>query len=688
MKIISVSDVGIPLFFGITEEGLLTVFGPGVTAEQAAALPAEAFAAVEVLLAGAPDEAAGAKHIGHKCPDLPHYVSHTDTVNAMGRQLCFLLRSAALELTLTYQFSNDCRVVRGSTAVRNTSGENVTLEYVSSLCLGGLGGGKACNAAPRLDVSLPHSSWCKELNWRRHSMEELGYSVMPAPHANIRIQANNTGTWSVKEYLPMGAVIDRVSGEALLWQIESNNSWHWEISDHLEQLLLRLSGPTEAENGWWKTLRPGETFESVPAALAVTDGGFDAAVREMTKYRRHIVRPDCLDTALPVIFNDYMDCLWASPTVENELPMIEKAAALGAEYYCMDAGWYAEGSWWTGVGEWQVSEKRFHGDAKQIFDAIRAHGMIPGIWVEPEVMGVDCPLVPAFRDCFFMRHGKPVISRGRYQLDFRKQKVTDHLNAAVDRLIDELGIGYFKFDYNIDPGVGTETDADSAGDGLLQAGRAYLAWVDGLYARHPGLKIENCSSGGQRMEYGMLRHHCIQSVSDAHDYHEFAYMSANAPSALLPEQTGIWVCPSVQQTHEENAFAAVNGLLHRPYMSGRIDLLDETDFALMRDAVTLYKDIRGELVGSLPYLGEHPAHYEDDWVTAGRIGGDGKHLFVTAGRIDGGETKTLDLTAVPGAKSGAAVLYPAGVGSAVLAGETLTVTLPRRAAVLIRIDLA
>ena len=38
MKIISVSDTDMSLFFGITEDGLLTVFGPGVTKEQAATL--------------------------------------------------------------------------------------------------------------------------------------------------------------------------------------------------------------------------------------------------------------------------------------------------------------------------------------------------------------------------------------------------------------------------------------------------------------------------------------------------------------------------------------------------------------------------------------------------------------------------------------------------------------------------
>ena len=60
----------------------------------------------------------------------------------------------------------------------------------------------------------------------------------------------------------------------------------------------------------------------------------------------------------------------------------------------------------------------------------------------------------------------------------------------------EYTVRYIKMDYNIEPGIGTETNADSAGDGLLEHNRAYLAWLDGIFQKYPQLVIENCSSGG------------------------------------------------------------------------------------------------------------------------------------------------------------------------------------------------
>ena len=143
----------------------------------------------------------------------------------------------------------------------------------------------------------------------------------------------------------------------IFWQIESGTSWNFEISDIGGVNYLKLSGASEQENGWWKSLAPGESFTSAKSAVCFADS-FDEAVAAMTEYRRKIAYSNKADEALPVIFNDYMGCLWADPTTERMIPVIDAAARLGAEIYCMDAGWYADGTWWETVGEWKVCEKR------------------------------------------------------------------------------------------------------------------------------------------------------------------------------------------------------------------------------------------------------------------------------------------------------------------------------------------
>lgn len=81
------------------------------------------------------------------------------------------------------------------------------------------------------------------------------------------------------------------------------------------------------------------------------------------------------------------------PTAEKMIPVIDKAAESGAEYYCIDAGWYADVTWWDSVGEWKPSTWRFPNGIKEILDYIRYKGLIPGVWLEIEVMGIACPIL-------------------------------------------------------------------------------------------------------------------------------------------------------------------------------------------------------------------------------------------------------------------------------------------------------
>ena len=123
----------------------------------------------------------------------------------------------------------------------------------------------------------------------------------------------------------------------------------------------------------------------------------------------------------------------------------------------MDCGWYSDGHWWDGVGEWLPSDRRFPGGIEEVIRYIRDKGMVPGLWLELEVMGINCPMASRVsKDWFFQRNGRPIIDHCRYQLDFRNKEVRDYATGVIKRLVEEYGVGYIKMDYNIDTGVGTE----------------------------------------------------------------------------------------------------------------------------------------------------------------------------------------------------------------------------------------
>ncbi|MBQ8813102.1 MAG: alpha-galactosidase [Lachnospiraceae bacterium] len=567
----------------------------------------------------------GAKHTGTWGSTNLVYDTHKYYVNKYGNKLEFYLCSDKINVVVHYQFYKDISAVRAWSVVTNISDKTIGLEYVSSFSYAGLE-----NHSPY--VYIPHNTWCREVDWKAYTLSELGFD-RTFKFSMKRVAVSNTGTWSSKEFLPMGVFSD--TQNTLMWQIENNGSWQWEISDIADMLYLKLSGPTEQENMWYKELKQGETFESVKVCVAL-GVNFDHALEQMTKYRRFIFQNNHVNSSLPVVFNDAMGCIALNPTTERLLPVIDKAAEIGAECFCIDAGWYAEGHWWDSVGEWQPREWRFPAGIKEVIDYIKSKNMIPGMWLEIEVMGILCPILDCFDDeCFFVRHGKRIIDHGRYQLDFRNKKVREFVSSVVDRLVTEYGVGYIKMDYNIEGGVGTENNADSFGDGLLQYSRAYVEWIREIKEKYPQLIIENCASGGMRMDYGVLSECHLQSVSDQTNYRHTAVISANAATAVLPEQSAIWSYPSPKGDANEVSFNIVNSILSHLYLSGDIMNLTPEKLEEMKQGVAVYKTLRSKITEFIPFYPLGLNGYHKGFACVGYRAESVRYLAVW--RLDAGE---------------------------------------------------
>lgn len=594
------------------------------------------FRLVEINLSGLdrPLERHGTKYIVTAPGYRMKYDSHKDYRNDLGRKLeitTFDIETGIYVIS-HFQFYDNTSVVRSWSEVMNKGEEIQTLEYISSFNLTGIEKEGILKRDDKMSLKIPHNSWQREMQWETYTLDKLGIA-QSQPDIEQRsskvIAATNTGNWSTKEYLPMGYLENTETGTNLFWQIEHNGSWHWEISDQTGHLYLQLSGPTETESHWFKNLKPGDSFVSVPVAVGVSGGNFDTAIGELTKYRRVIRRKNKDNETLGIIFNDYMNCLWADPTTEKELPLIDAAAKAGCEYFCIDAGWYSAGFWWDNVGEWLPSIERFPNGLKEVIDYIRSKNMIPGVWLELEVMGIKCPKAESVNDnWFFTRHGKKVYDRSRYQLDFRNPEVIEHANQVIDRLVNEYGVGYIKMDYNIEPGIGTEINADSVGEGLLGHERAYLAWLDIIFEKYPDLIIENCSSGGLRIDYAMLSRHSIQSTSDQDDYRRYATIAANSPSGLTPEQSAIWSYPLTKGDKEEVIFNMVNAMLLRIHQSGHLVYLSDERKKLVKEGLDYYKTIREDIKNALPFWPLGLSKFSDTWVSLGLNTKDKVYLAV------------------------------------------------------------
>ncbi|HFZ8995067.1 TPA: glycoside hydrolase family 36 protein [Citrobacter freundii] len=554
------------------------------------------------------------KHTGSEPGSSLRYQAYRCYDTETGKKLEIDLKGDEISACWHLQHFRGLQTARVWCEVSNIGAVPLGLEYVSSLTL------FAIDSLPwekNSRLHLPHNNWYGEAQWKSSSLPALGLDKVNRFSLD-RLSIDSTGTWSSIGYLPCAAFEDMAAGTTLLWQIEHNGSWQWEIGDFRDRLYLQVSGPTENESQWWKQLTPGETFTSVPVAITLVQGGLQSALQEITRYRRRILRPSSDNIQLPVIFNDYMNCLSGDPTTEKLFPLIDAAAKAGCEYFCIDCGWYSDGEWWDGVGEWFPSAARFPGGIQEPLDYIAARGMRSGLWLELEVMGIACPLAQQLPDeCFFLRHGKRVIDHQRYQLDFRHPLVRQHADQVITRLVEEYGISYIKMDYNINAGSGTEVAADSTGDGLLQHNRAYLIWLKQTMDRYPQLIIENCGSGGLRMDYALLQQHSIQSVTDQTDYRLMAAIAAAAASAVTPEQAAIWSYPLREGDREEVVMNMVNSLLLRVHQSGHLAELSEERFALVQEGISLYKTFREQIPVFEPFWPLGMPSFASPWLAFG-----------------------------------------------------------------------
>jgi len=188
-----------------------------------------------------------------------------------------------------------------------------------------------------------------------------------------------------------------------------------------------------------------------------------------------------------------------------------------------------------------------------------------GLWIEPEMVNPDSDLYRAHPDWVLHQPGRARReSRNQLILDFGRPEVVAYLMDALDRLVQDAGVDFFKWDMNryvMDTG-------SAAGRGIWRAHvEALYGIMDRLRERHPHLEIQSCSGGGGRIDFGVLAR-CDQAwTSDNTDAHDRTRIQDGFSLAYPARAMECWV------THEKN------------HQTGRIASLDLRFDAAMRGAL-------------------------------------------------------------------------------------------------------
>lgn len=365
-------------------------------------------------------------------------------------------------------------------------------------------------------------------------------------------------------------------------------------------------------------LRRGDRLELPGVVVLISHSGFEGLALASHNYVRHIRST----SVRPVHFNTWEACYFNFD--EQRLKTLAaEAAALGAERFVLDDGWFVgRNDDTTSLGDWTPDPVKLPGGLGPVIDEVERLGMSFGLWVEPEMVSQNSQL---FRDHPEWVLGYPgdFLPTGRHQLvlNLGIEAAREHVFTMLSKLLSCGRIEYIKWDSNRELYPATY-DGRAAGYRHIEGVHKLLARVRGTF---PGVEIESCASGGGRMDFGMLRYVHRYWPSDATDPVDRARVQSSVLQHFPPELIGTHVGASPngltgrQTSMSFRVLVALFGHMGLELDPGR---LSDKERETLASGIAIYRRFRGLLhSGRLIVQKTHDPNLNCDLIVSS--GGDG-----------------------------------------------------------------
>jgi alpha-galactosidase len=367
----------------------------------------------------------------------------------------------------------------------------------------------------------------------------------------------------------------------------------------------------------------GLAFETAPLIAVVSTAGLNGigATFQRDIRDRVVTWPDPARPR-PVHYN-----CWEAVYFDHDLAeladLADRAAAIGAERFVLDDGWFGRRDDDTSsLGDWVVDRRKWPDGLHPLIAHVQANGMTFGLWFEPEMVNPDSDLARAHPD-WILGRADQITGRHQMVLNIGLQAVQDHLFAAISAILTAYAIDYIKWDHNrLLPVV----DADQT--------RGIYALLARLRAAHPGVEIESCASGGGRIDAGILAQTHRVWLSDSNDALERLRMQHDAALFLPACITGSHVGPRHCHTSGRVLPMAFRAwVAAQRHMGFEMDLRELTadEAAVLTDVTAWWKANRAWMRTGVI----HRLDASDPAVTAEmQVAADGGRFVVFAGQAE------------------------------------------------------
>ena len=321
---------------------------------------------------------------------------------------------------------------------------------------------------------------------------------------------------------PFVSVFNEQNQRGIAFHIMCNSGFEYRVSRHgefLDSKVVTVELGIKSQD-FKCVLRPGEEL-CLPTILYYS---FKSKL-DMDAYKLHRYWNEKKPHSLPIVYNtwmshfDYID-------FDNLMSQLERAAALGCEYFTVDAGWFGKTQlWWDVVGDWQESnESAMKGRLLEFANCVRKKGLKFGLWFEIERANPKCENVAAHPE-YYLCEGEHCF------VDFSNKEACDFIYGVLKANIDKYGVEFIKFDLN------APLYYDKNRCSFIKYFEGYNYFLSKIKSDYPSLHLECCASGGGRMSLSNAPYFDSFWMSDSHGIYTQLEIFKNAlvrmPASML-----------------------------------------------------------------------------------------------------------------------------------------------------------
>ncbi|MFD0978122.1 alpha-galactosidase [Tropicimonas aquimaris] len=366
---------------------------------------------------------------------------------------------------------------------------------------------------------------------------------------------------------------------------------------------------------------PATRFETSTLYATFSDTGLNGCATSFQRHLRdHLVTWPHPERPRPVHYN-----CWEAIYFDHDIPTLrqiaDRAAALGAERFVLDDGWFGlRDDDTSSLGDWAIDPRKYPEGLGPLIDHIHGLGMTFGIWFEPEMVNEDSDLFRAHPD-WRLGPAEQIPGRQQMVLDMAREDVRDHLFGKISAVLGGYAIDYVKWDHNR---VLPAPDAAQA--------RGFYALLDRLRAAHPDVEFESCSSGGGRIDFGVMRRAQRVWLSDSNDALERMRIQHEAalflPLAVTGSHVGPRHCHTSGRTIDIRCRAWVAAQRHMGFEMDPRELSDE-EASVLKQVTGWWKANRDWMRGADILRLDHA---DPTLIAEEQLARDGSRFVVFAGR--------------------------------------------------------